>query len=149
MKRRTTLVTLFAFAVSLAHGGERGKTQAVADVYTAAANAVRYALALPRPETSPATVAVENLVACAKLTHFDPALLGPIVGELSAIPPGTDQKPLLESKLTQFDAKAKATGKKPMNICINVIGDKSSFHQLAPVLANKRRTLVRTPVFVN
>jgi hypothetical protein len=123
--KRTILVTVFALAASLAHGGEKGKSQAVANIYAAAANAVRYALALPRPETSPASVAVENLVACAELTHFDPPLLGPIVGELSAIPPDTDQKELLESKLTQFDAKAKATGKKPMNICINVIGETS------------------------
>src|SRR5690242_20093790 len=117
---RTILVSVFALAASLAHGGEKAKSQAAADVYTAAANAVRYALALPRPETSPASVAVEDLVACAELTNYDPALVGPILGELSAIPPGTDQKLVLESKLTQFEAKAKATGKKPVNVCIDV-----------------------------
>ena len=85
-------------------------------------NAVRYALALPRPETSPAFVVVEDLVACAELTHYDPALVDPIVGELSAIPPGTDQELVLEGKLTQFKAKAKATGKKPGNFCIDVQG---------------------------
>jgi hypothetical protein len=120
MKRRTILVTVFGFAASLGHGSEKGKSQAVADVYTAAANAVRYALSLTRPETSPASVAVENLVACAEITHYDPALVGPVVGELSAVPPGTDQKLLLESKLTQFEAKVKATGKKPVNFCIDV-----------------------------
>jgi hypothetical protein len=120
MKRRTILATVFALAASLAHGGEKDTSQAAADVYTAAANAVRYALALPRPETSPASVAVEDLIACAELTHYDFALVGPIVGELNAIPPGTDQKPVLESKLTQFEAKAKATAKKPVNFCIDV-----------------------------
>jgi hypothetical protein len=120
MKRRTILGTVFVLAAILAHGGDKGKSQAVADVYTAAANAVRYALTLPRPEISPASVAVENLVACAKRTRYDPALLSPIVSELSAIPPGTDQMLVLESKLTQFEAKAKATGKKPVNICIDV-----------------------------
>ena len=120
MKRRTILATVFAFAVSHADGGEKGKSQAVADVYSAAANSVRYALALPRPETSPASVAIENLIACAELTHSDPALIGPIVGELSVIPPGTDQKPTLEGRLTQFEAKTKATGKKPVSVCINV-----------------------------
>ena len=54
------------------------------------------------------------------MTHYDPALIGPIVGELSAIPPGTDQIPVLESKLIQFEAKAKATGKKPVNVCVYV-----------------------------
>jgi hypothetical protein len=120
MKRPTILVTVFGFATSLGHGSEKSKSQAAADVYTAAANAVRFALTLPRPETSPASVAVEDLVACAELTHYDPALVGPIVGELSAIPPGTDQTLVLESKLTQFEAKAKATGKKPVNFCIDV-----------------------------
>jgi hypothetical protein len=119
MKRRTILVTVFGFATSLGHGSEKGKSQA-ADVYIAAANAVRFALTLPRPETSPASVAVEDLVACAGLTHYDPALVGPIVGELSAIPPGTDQTLVLENKLIQFEAKAKATGKKPVNFCIDV-----------------------------
>jgi hypothetical protein len=122
MKRRTILAAAFALTANLAHGGEKAKSQALADVYTAAANAVRHALALPRPEISPASVAVEDLVACAKLTHYDPALVDPIVGELSAIPPGTDQTPVLESKLTQFEAKAKATGKKPVNLCIDVQG---------------------------
>jgi hypothetical protein len=86
------------------------------------ANAVRYALALAlrRPETSPSTVAVEDLVACAKLSHYDHALVGPIVGELSAIQLGTDQMPVLDSKLTQFEAKAKATGKKAVNVCVDV-----------------------------
>ena len=127
MKRCTFLAMVFALAATLAHGGDKGKSQAAADVYTAAANAVRYALTLPRPDTSPASIAVEDLLACAKLTHYDPALVGPIVGELSAIPPGTDQKPVLESKLTQFEAKAKATGKKPVNICIDVIGSTPGF----------------------
>ena len=122
MKRRMILTTVLALAASLAHGGEKGKSQAVADVYTAAANAVRYALGLTRPETSPASVAVEDLVACAELTHYDPALVGPILGELSAIPPGTDQRLVLESKLTQFEAKAKPTGKTPVNFCIEVQG---------------------------
>ena len=120
MKRRTIFATVFAFAASVAHGGEKGKSQAVADVYTAAANAVQYALSLPRPETSPASVAVEDLLACAKLTYYDPALVDPIVGELSAIPPGTDQELVLEGKLTKFKAKAKAAGKKPVNFCIDV-----------------------------
>lgn len=87
MKRRTILATVFLLAASLAYGGEKETSQAAADVYTAAAAAVRYALALPRPETSPASVAVEDLVACSELTRYDPALVGPIVGELSAIPP--------------------------------------------------------------
>jgi hypothetical protein len=121
-KRHIILATVFALAASIANAGEKGKSQAVADVFTAAANAVSYALALQRPETSPASVAVEDLLACAELAHYDPALLGPIVGELSAIPPGTDQKVALESKLTQFEAKAKATGKKPANFCIDVQG---------------------------
>ena len=119
LKRRTIFATVFAFAAGVAHGGEKRKSQAVADVYTAAANAVQYALSLPRPETSPASVAVEGLVACAKLTHYDRALVDPIVGELSAIPPGTDQELVLEGKLTQFKAKAKAAGK-PVNFCIDV-----------------------------
>jgi hypothetical protein len=82
VKRHMILVTVIALSASFAHGGEKGKSQAVVDVYTAAANAVRYALALAfrRPETSPSTVAVEDLVACAKLSHYDPALVGPIVG---------------------------------------------------------------------
>lgn len=122
MKRRKILATVFAVAASFAHGGEKGKSQATADVYTAAADAVRYALGLSRPETWPASVAVEELVGCAELTHYDPALVGPIVGELSAIPLGTDQRPLLESKLTQFEAKAKATGKKPVNFCVIISG---------------------------
>jgi hypothetical protein len=41
MKRRTILAAVFVFAASLAHSGEKGKSQAAADVYTAAANAVR------------------------------------------------------------------------------------------------------------
>ena len=114
------LATVFVLAASLAHGGEKDNSQAAADVYTAAAAAVRYALALPRPETSPASVAVEELVACAELTHYDATIVGHIVGELSAIPPGTDQKPVLESKLAQFEAKAKATGKKPASFCTSV-----------------------------
>jgi hypothetical protein len=121
-KLHTILATVFALTAILAHGGEKGKSQAVADVYTAAANAVRYALSLSRPETSPASLAVEDLVACAELTRYDPALIGPIVGELSVIPPGTDQKLVLEGKLTQFEARAKATGKKPANFCIDVQG---------------------------
>lgn len=120
MKRRTILAIAFALTANLAHGGEKDKSQALADVYTAAADAVRYALTLPRPEISPTSVAVENLVACAQLTHYDLALVDPIIGELNAIPPGTDQTPLLKSKLTQFEAKAKATGKKPLNVCITV-----------------------------
>jgi len=44
------------------------------------------------------------------------------VGELSAIPPGTEQRPALESKLTQFEVKAKGIGKKPVNFCIDVQG---------------------------
>ena len=121
-KRHAILATVFALAASFAHGGDKGKSQAVADVYTAAANAVIYALALQRPETSPASVAVEDLLACGELIHYDPALMGSIVGELSAIPPGTDQKLALESKLTQFAAKAKATGKKPAHLCVDVQG---------------------------
>jgi hypothetical protein len=120
MKRRTILATVFVLAASLARGGEKHTSQAAADVHTATAAAVRYALALPRPETSPAAVAVEDLVACSELTHYDPALVGPIVGELSAIPPGTDQRPVLESKLIQFEARAKAVGKKPVNLCITI-----------------------------
>ena len=120
MKRRTILVIACALTANLANGGEKAKSQALADVYTAAANAVRYALALQWPEISPASVAVEDLVRCARLTHYDPAVVDPIIGELSAIPSGTDQMPVLESKLTQFEAKAKATGKKPVNFCIDI-----------------------------
>ena len=42
VKRHMILVTVIALSASFAHGGEKGKSQAV-DVYTAAANAVRYA----------------------------------------------------------------------------------------------------------
>jgi len=120
MKQRTILATVFALITSLAHGGEKGKRQATSDIYTAAANAVRYALALGRPETSLASVVVEDLVSCAELLHYDPALIGPIIGELSTIPPGTDQTLALEKKLTEFEANANATGKKPKNFCIDV-----------------------------
>jgi len=112
MKQCKVLATVFAFAASLAHGGEKGKSQAVADVYSAAANAIGVALALPRPEPSPASVAVENLIACAELTHYDPALIGPIVGDLSAIPPGTDQIRVLESELTRSRPRPKQQGRR-------------------------------------
>jgi len=45
---------------------------------------------------------------------------GRSLGELSAIPLGTDQTPVLESKLTKFGANAKATGKKAVNVCVDV-----------------------------
>ncbi len=114
--------TMLALNASLAHGGEKNSSQAIADVYTAAANSIVSALGGPMPETSPASIAVERLVGCAKIMHYDPSLLDPIIGELSAIPPGTDQMAALMSKLAKFKAKAKATGKKPLNYCIEVQG---------------------------
>jgi len=45
---------------------------------------------------------------------------GRSLGELSAIPLSTDQTPVLESKLTKFEANAKATGKKAVNVCVDV-----------------------------
>ncbi len=52
--KRTILATVFALAARLAHGGEKGKSQAAADVYTAAANAVRDALSRgPRSRPPP------------------------------------------------------------------------------------------------
>lgn len=121
-RRCTILAIVVALNASLAFGGEKDNSQAVADVYYAAAQYVGYALGTPKPETSPASIAIGGLLACAKRTHYDPSLVDPIIGELGAIPPGTDQRSVLERMLEKFKAKAKATGKKPVNVCNDAEG---------------------------